>query len=142
MWKGALIAIDLQIKNAYIYDGTGGPPFRGSVLVHHDKIEAVGCFESSYPAFDAEGMMLCPGFIDIHRHADVKPLTGWDGSTELKQGITSTVVGNCGISLTPASRRFQKEQYGFAAAVLGNIPANAPLSYGGYIKNLEIGLCL
>ena len=137
MWKGALIAIDLQIKNAYIYDGTGGPPFRGSVLVHHDKIEAVGCFESSYPAFDAEGMMLCPGFIDIHRHADVKPLTGWDGSTELKQGITSTVVGNCGISLTPASRRFQKEQYGFAAAVLGNIPANAPLSYGGYIKNLE-----
>lgn len=65
------------IRGAEIFDGGGGAPFFGDVLVRGEKIEAVGPHLPAPPdaeVLDAKGRMLCPGFIDIHRHADVQPL--------------------------------------------------------------------
>lgn len=67
------------IRGAQIYDGGGGAPFLGDVLVQGETIEAVGPGLPAPPGaavLEAAGKMLCPGFIDIHRHADVQPLLG------------------------------------------------------------------
>lgn len=135
--EGLLQKMDLKITNALIFDGLGGIPFSADILVKDDKIAGIGNVEADFPEYNAKGKILCPGFVDIHRHADVKPLTNWNAEAELRQGICTMVVGNCGISLTPSSNKTQKEQYAFAAAVLGNIPLNAPQSYADYIKSLS-----
>ena len=86
------------IRGAEIFDGGGGAPFFGDVLVRGEKIEAVGPHLPAPPdaeVLDAKGRMLCPGFIDIHRHADVQPLLGWDAQAELRQGITTSVSRIC-----------------------------------------------
>ena len=127
------------IRGAEIFDGGGGAPFFGDVLVRGEKIEAVGPHLPAPPdaeVLDAKGRMLCPGFIDIHRHADVQPLLGWDAQAELRQGITTSVSGNCGISLTPSAAPFRAEQRAFSAAVLGPVPADAPDTYRGYAERL------
>lgn len=127
------------IRGAEIFDGGGGAPFFGDVLVRGEKIEAVGPHLPAPPdaeVLDAKGRMLCPGFIDIHRHADVQPLLGWDAQAELRQGITTSVSGNCGISLTPSAAPYRAEQRAFSAAVLGPVPADAPDTYRSYAERL------
>ena len=128
------------IRGAQIYDGGGGAPFLGDVLVQGETIEAVGPGLPAPPGaavLEAAGKMLCPGFIDIHRHADVQPLLGWSAEAELRQGITTSVSGNCGISLTPCAAPFCAEQRAFSAAVLGPVPAGAPETYREYVRRLE-----
>lgn len=128
------------IRGAQIYDGGGGAPFLGDVLVQGETIEAVGPGLPAPPGaavLEAAGKMLCPGFIDIHRHADVQPLLGWSAEAELRQGITASVSGNCGISLTPCAAPFCAEQRAFSAAVLGPVPAGAPETYREYVRRLE-----
>ena len=96
------------IYNARIVDGTGSPAFAGSLLFDHNEILAVRPgpvmdLPADVRRIDAGGRTVTPGFIDIHRHPDAEPLQNSRfGETMLRQGITTTVVGNCGISLTPA----------------------------------------
>lgn len=87
-----------------LYDGLGNPAKQQDVLINGDKIEKIGCIgeTEAEQVIDVQGKIVCPGFVDIHRHCDAKPLNDPEfGKRELAQGITTTVVGNCGISLTP-----------------------------------------
>ncbi|MBP3704695.1 MAG: amidohydrolase family protein, partial [Clostridia bacterium] len=133
--------MDMLIRGANIYDGSGEKPFLGDVYLRSGKIAAVGTnlpVPENTPVLEAEGRMLCPGFVDIHRHADVKPLMDWNAEAELRQGITTMVSGNCGISLTPAGDAYAAEQYAFASAVIGPVQAETvPKSYRAYRKTLE-----
>ena len=107
----------LRIHNALIYDGSLNPPVTGEVWISGDRILSAGEERSDLIAeetIDARGRVVCPGFVDIHRHLDVKPFTDWNGEVELRQGISTTVAGNCGISMTPASPRFAEAQIGRA----------------------------
>ena len=95
---------DLLIRDAVIVDGTGAPSFRGDVGIEADRIASVGDLSAS--SADAEvlanGMMLAPGFIDAHTHDDRAILGTPAGMLcKLSQGVTTVVVGNCGISLAP-----------------------------------------
>jgi dihydroorotase/N-acyl-D-amino-acid deacylase len=96
----------LLIKNGWIYDGLGNKKTKSSILIQDDKIEKIAP-DISAPAdieIDASNKCVTPGFIDIHRHCDIKPFNSQDlGDVMLAQGITTTVVGNCGISMTPFS---------------------------------------
>jgi N-acyl-D-amino-acid deacylase len=97
---------DLAIRNARIYDGSGAAGFSGDVGVSGDRIVAVGdlgAFAADREV-DAKGLALAPGFIDAHTHDDGAVLHGPDCMhCKLSQGVTSVVVGNCGISLAPAT---------------------------------------
>lgn len=131
--------MDTLICGAKIYDGTGEKPFIGDVWLHGSRIEAVDRrlpVPEGAEVLQAGGRMLCPGFVDIHRHADGKPLGEWTAGVELRQGITTMVSGNCGISLTPVSQPYAAEQYAFSAAVLGPVPANAPKTYREYTERM------
>ena len=94
---------DLIIKNGLIADGTGAPAFQGDVAVDGGMIVAVG--KVSGPArrtLDADGLMVTPGFVDIHTHYDGQ--VSWDSvlAPSSINGVTSIAMGNCGVGFAPA----------------------------------------
>lgn len=93
---------DLLIRAARLYDGSGAPPRLGDLAVDGDYIAAVGELGGAEARreIDAAGLALAPGFIDVHTHDDRAVLDG-DMAPKISQGVTSVVVGNCGVSLAP-----------------------------------------
>ena len=95
---------DLIIRDATVFDGLGAPRFEADVAVTGDRIIAVGdlgVYEADRDV-DADGLALAPGFIDAHTHDDRAVLCGPACMLcKMSQGVTTVVVGNCGISLSP-----------------------------------------
>ena len=133
-----------RIINAQIIDGTGKKPFQGEVTLHGGVILSVGEAKSG-PAgpqadqvIDAGGMVVCPAFVDIHRHPDIRPFDpAWRGEVELRQGIGTTVCGNCGMSMAPADPAHAREQYAFNEPVLGPVCPDPPADYPAYARALS-----
>jgi N-acyl-D-amino-acid deacylase len=98
------LSCDLIIRNAVVFDGSGAPRFAADVGVTGDRIVAVGDLggASAGTEIDAGGKALAPGFIDAHTHDDRAVLCGPACMLcKMSQGVTTVVVGNCGISLSP-----------------------------------------
>ncbi len=100
---------DLLISGAVIVDGSGGPPFSGSVTVSGDRIERVLRAGVDRPQAErtlaANGRVLAPGFIDTHSHSDVQPFVEPTMDSALRQGITTVIAGHCGGSGAPENGR-------------------------------------
>jgi N-acyl-D-amino-acid deacylase len=94
---------DLILRNATIIDGTGGPRLRGDVAIDGDRISMVGDLsaDAGRETVDLTGRALAPGFIDAHTHDDGALLTTRTMIPKISQGVTTVVIGNCGISLAP-----------------------------------------
>src|SRR6202789_552655 len=95
---------DLIIRDVTVFNGTGAPRFTGDVAVQGDRIAAVGDLGSASGAREliGTGKALAPGFIDAHTHDDRAVLCGPSCMLcKMSQGVTTVVVGNCGISLSP-----------------------------------------
>jgi len=93
---------DLVIRGGAIVDGTGAPPVEGDVAIEGDRIAAVGrVAESGREEIDARGLLVTPGFVDVHTHLDAQ--ITWDplGAPSNLHGVTSIVVGNCGVGFAP-----------------------------------------
>ena len=97
-----------SLKNGAVYDGTGAPPFIGSVLVRDGLIlDVVEGYAEVNRAIDGDtidctGLAIAPGFIDVHSHSDLQALEG--RREKLNQGVTTEVAGNCGFSSFPCGR--------------------------------------
>ena len=88
---------DLIIKGGTVVDGSGGAPFLGDVAVKDGFIAAVGQdLGSADREIDAKGCYVTPGFVDIHTH--------YDGQASAWHGITTVVMGNCGVGFAPAAK--------------------------------------
>ena len=97
--------LDYLIKNATVVDGTGRSAYAAAVGVEGDKIACVitgGPLPAAKTVIDAKGKLLCPGFIDIHSHADVSLPFYPHADNSIMQGITSFVGSNCGMGIAPA----------------------------------------
>ena len=96
---------DVVIRGARLIDGSGAPAKRLDLAVKDDRIAAVGDLSkvSGDREIDAAGLVLAPGFIDVHTHDDRAVLADPLMRAKISQGVTSVVVGNCGISLSPLS---------------------------------------
>lgn len=103
--KTATAAFDLCITGADIVDGTGQAAFRADVGVRDGVICAVGDLQGSAARerIDGGGLVLAPGFIDVHTHDDRALLTPGAMLSKLSQGVTTVVAGNCGLSLAPSN---------------------------------------
>lgn len=129
------------IRGGTVFDGTGADGFSADILIENDKIAAI---EKDIKAedvliIDAAGAAVTPGFVDIHRHCDVAVLTAKDfGEIELKQGITTTAVGNCGLAPLPSGDDSRAEMYDFLEPVVGKIPLDMRFnSYNAYLDALK-----
>ncbi|SLN77847.1 N-acyl-D-amino-acid deacylase family protein [Oceanibacterium hippocampi] len=94
---------DLLFRDVDIIDGTGGKIRRGDVGVIDDRIVAIGDLSTTGARREitGNGLALAPGFIDVHTHDDALALNGNPMEPKLTQGVTTVIVGNCGISLSP-----------------------------------------
>jgi N-acyl-D-aspartate/D-glutamate deacylase len=89
---------DILIRGATVLDGTGGPPQCADVAVRQGRISAfdAGRTETAAREIDATGLMLAPGFIDIHTHSDFTLPLNPMAEAKIRQWVTTEVVGNCG----------------------------------------------
>jgi N-acyl-D-aspartate/D-glutamate deacylase len=149
------VAHDLVVRNGTVVDGTGSTPVRADVAIQGDRVTAVGVVEGSEGAreIDAEGCIVTPGFVDIHTHLDAQ--LAWDpaGTSSCWHGVTSVVLGNCGVTFAPC----RPSDRGYLAEMMESvedIPAASVLeglswqweSYGEYLaevarwpKGLNVG---
>lgn len=98
----------LLIKNGTIVDGTLKQPFLGSILVEDQHIIAVGEVSENEvdQVIDAQGKIVSPGFIDTHSHSDLKILLDPFNEVKIRQGITTEVLGQDGISMAPLPKEY------------------------------------
>ena len=97
----------ILLRGGTVVDGTGGARFVADVLVEGDRVAAVGAGLDGRGAevIDVTGRIVAPGFIDVHTHDDQVVLSAPDMLPKISQGVTTVVVGNCGISLAPLVHR-------------------------------------
>jgi N-acyl-D-aspartate/D-glutamate deacylase len=122
-------AYDLVLRDGKIVDGTGNPWFKGDVAVRGGRIVAVGRVPPA-PAkrtLDARGLVIAPGFIDMHSHSDLLLLEDGDAQSKIRQGVTTEVLGE-GTSAGPYSTPRR-------ATVRGQ--AVQWTSFAGYLETLE-----
>ncbi len=95
---------DTVIKNGTIVDGTGLPRFKGDLAIHNGRIARIGRIDASQgrEVIDAEGLIVAPGFVDLHTHYDAQ--IHWDPYCTISgwHGVTSVAIGNCGFGFAPA----------------------------------------
>ena len=93
---------DLVIRGGAVIDGTGAPARKADVAVDGGHVAEIGALDerTGEREIDARGLVVAPGFIDVHTHDDRALLDG-DMAAKASQGVTTVVAGNCGISLAP-----------------------------------------
>ena len=95
--------LEVLIKNGKILDGTGNPWFKADIGIKEGKIAVIGRNLSSEAqmVIDAEGLVVSPGFIDMHTHSDLRVFKHPEEDAKLMQGITTALVGQDGLSVAP-----------------------------------------
>jgi len=106
---------DIQIKNARILDGTGAPWFAGSIVVDDGTIRSVrreaDPDADAETTIDADGRIVCPGFIDTHSHSDLRLFGDPTLEPKIRQGITTEILGQDGFSVAPMYRDGGAEEW-------------------------------
>ncbi len=97
--------MDVLIRNGWISDGTGNPMYPADIMINNDRIVDVGNLQHAQATrvIDASGKIVCPGFIDCHSHTDWTIHTNPTVQSTIRQGVTTEIVGNCGLGNAPAS---------------------------------------
>ena len=130
---------DLVVKNGIVIDGTGNPWFKADVGIEDGHISDVGELSSSGfdEVIDARGLVVAPGFIDMHAHSDFSLLINPLAESKVRQGITTEVIGNCGSSAAPLND-FLRKQIRETSPVIEEAKLKLNWhSVGEYLKKLE-----
>jgi N-acyl-D-amino-acid deacylase len=130
---------DLLIESVTVVDGTGAPRFVASVGLQDGAIAWISRTgphgdDHATRTLSGEGLVLAPGFIDVHNHSDLGALVDPEMPSTLLQGVTTVVVGNCGSSPWPVAGAIE------CAQLVGGDPATMDLtfpSFGGYLDRLD-----
>lgn len=127
---------DLLLVNGRIVDGTGNPWYRADVGLKGERIDSIGLLgsEDAKRRIDLDGLVLSPGFIDIHTHSDLTPFVAPEADSHVYQGVTTDVIGNCGGSQAPMSDYLKERQRPMAEEYGIEFDWN---TFGEYLAKLE-----
>ena len=128
---------DLLIKNGTVIDGTGEAGFTADVAITGEKIAAIEPHipvEEARQVIDAQGLVVAPGFIDIHSHSDTYFLRDDRGESRIYQGVTTELAGQCGSTIYPCPPEHMERIRGFADAAVRNY---ASASFGEFLEKVQ-----
>lgn len=128
----------ILFTGATLIDGTGSPGRRADLLVEGDHIAEIG--SSDLPpdeVVDAAGLVIAPGFIDMHSHGDFSLPRDPEAPAKVLQGVTTEVIGNCGLGLHPSNDRVDEMYQRIAPIVFGESGAMCSPSLSDYRARLE-----
>ncbi|TMV51501.1 D-aminoacylase [Paenibacillus mesophilus] len=130
--------LDLIIRGGRIADGTGNPWFYGDVGVKDGRIAAVGKLDQEAArTVNANGSVIAPGFIDGHCHSDLMIFDYPHSEIKLRQGVTTEVVGNCGLAPAPYVKERAEMLKSYVQPVLGKTEWEWPWeTVGQYMDHL------
>lgn len=113
---------DILIEGGRILNGAGNPWFLADVGIVRGRIEAIGRLRGvgADKKIDAKGLIVAPGFIDVHSHSDFTVLVDRRAESKVTQGITTEVVGNCGFSAAPMNSEVRTYREKYMRVQLGN----------------------
>src|SRR5690348_11847856 len=124
---------DVVIRSATIFDGTGGKPFVADLAITDDRIAELGQVgDVGGVEINGEGLALAPGFIDVHSHDDFAVLLTPEMDFKVMQGVTTDVVGNCGMGAAP-----YVAAGAFFHAIHGDVHVPEWEDYRGYFEVLD-----
>ena len=134
-----MTAFDLIVKNGLVFDGSGNPGFRADVAIDDDKIVEIGRSKLGQAdrIIEAKGLVVAPGFIDMHQHSDHTLFKVPRCDSFIHQGVTTIGVGNCGLSLSPISDEHEKEVARFYEAFTFGPMSYSWRTFGEYLDRLE-----
>jgi N-acyl-D-aspartate/D-glutamate deacylase len=125
------MTFDWIIRDGLLVDGSGAPPRRADVGIAGGRIAAIGDLSAAAcPAVAAAGHYVCPGFVDIHSHSDFTLLLNRPAASAVRQGVTTEVVGNCGLSFAPAADEGVR-------ALMPRYTRGLPIAWRGFGQYLE-----
>jgi len=132
------MAWSVLIKNGTVVDGSGAPGVAADVALEGDRIAAVGPALTGQTArtIDAKGLMVAPGFIDIHSHSDLVYQTCPSAESKVRQGVTTEVVGMCGFSPGPIGQGREDEVRDWIGGI-GSKPRVSWHSFGEYLDSVR-----
>ena len=121
---------DVVITRGIVVDGSGKPGYPADVGILGGKIEAIEDLSQAETArvIDASGLTVSPGFIDSHTHSDASLLTNPQHAQGLRQGITTEILGQDGLSYAPLSADNYETYRRYLAGILGRAPAGLDMS--------------
>lgn len=128
------MTFDCILQNGNVLDGSGNAAVRADIGILGNTIAAIGDL-SAAPAgrvIDAAGKTVAPGFIDAHRHADTAVFRTGFGEAELRQGLTTIINGNCGLSAAPVFGPHAKATAAYLYPITGNLSGMPTESLSAY----------
>ena len=107
--------MEIIIKNGLIVDGTGSKGYHSDILIKNDKIVKIGknLEANGSKIIDASNRVVAPGFIDMHNHSDLTLFQTTKIEPYILQGVTTLVIGMCGLGIAPANEKVRKSYFDF-----------------------------
>lgn len=132
-----MLSCDTLIRNAKVLDGSGAAPKLLDVALRADRICEIGpsLGVGASVVVDAEGLVLAPGFIDVHAHDDTSVIRTPAMLPKISQGITTVIVGNCGISASPVQLRGEPPD---PMNLLGDADAFCYPTFAAYVEAIRL----